>query len=206
MYERILQLFNESKKGDYPLEKEIGLAQGSIKNWRNNKSKPSTEAIIKIANYFNVTTDYLLDKQDSYNPPADEVLFFPTVGTIRAGYGDNIEEIYTGEETPVPKYLLRGDPKNYFVLRVCGDSMTPLYQEGDCVLMHRTNYVDSGQTAAVSIGGEEATLKRVIYDEKRNFITLEALNPHYSPRTFHKEDMNEIRILGEVKHLFRKVY
>ena len=84
--------------------------------------------------------------------------------------------------------------------------MAPRYLQGDRVLMERADLVNSGQTAAVCIGDEEATLKRVIYDENRTFITLEPLNENYSPRTFRGEDMNQIHIVGAVKQLIREVY
>lgn len=210
MYKRIFELFHSTKKGDYPLEKEIGLAQGSIKNWRNEKSKPSTDAIIKIANFFNVSIDYLLENNttahDFYNPTSEELIYYPVIASIQAGYGKNVEEEYTGDKAGIPRYMIHGDPDDYFVLRVYGSSMAPRYLEGDCVLMQRTAQVDSGQTAAVCIGDEEATLKRVLYDEKRTFITLEPLNENYSPRTFRGEEMNQIRIIGAVKQLIREVY
>ena len=67
MIERILKLLQSMGKSEFSLEKEIGLAQGSIKHWRTAKSKPSTDAIIKIAKYFNVSADYLLGTE-----PTDE--------------------------------------------------------------------------------------------------------------------------------------
>ncbi len=60
---RILNLFSSTNKGDYPLEMEIGLSRTSIQNWRNHNSKPGTDALIKIANYFNVSVDYLVGRE-----------------------------------------------------------------------------------------------------------------------------------------------
>lgn len=39
------------------LEKEIGLSNGSVYNW--NKSYPSIDKLIKVAEYFDVSLDYL---------------------------------------------------------------------------------------------------------------------------------------------------
>jgi len=36
----------------------------SISNWENNVSKPDYDMLIKIANYFQVSTDYLLGVSD----------------------------------------------------------------------------------------------------------------------------------------------
>lgn len=70
MIERVLQLIKSSKKSENALEKAIGPAQGSIKNWRNGKSKPSLEAVSKIADYFGVSFDYLLGKTANNGSPA----------------------------------------------------------------------------------------------------------------------------------------
>ncbi|MBQ7973935.1 MAG: helix-turn-helix transcriptional regulator [Clostridia bacterium] len=42
---------------------EIGLSRTSSQNWRNHNSKPGTDALIKIANYFNVSVDYLVGRE-----------------------------------------------------------------------------------------------------------------------------------------------
>ncbi len=60
MVEKVLALFQQSGQADYRLEKELGLTNGTIKNWKNGRNKVSTDAIIKIAKYFNVSADYLL--------------------------------------------------------------------------------------------------------------------------------------------------
>ena len=47
---------------DFTLEKKIGLTRGIIASWRNGKYKPGTDALIKIADYFNVSLDYLVGR------------------------------------------------------------------------------------------------------------------------------------------------
>jgi transcriptional regulator with XRE-family HTH domain len=44
------------------LERELGFGNGTIRRWE--KSLPSVDKILKIAQYFNVTTDYLLTGAD----------------------------------------------------------------------------------------------------------------------------------------------
>ena len=43
------------------LEQELGLGKGTISRWRN--SSPNTEKLQKIADYFNVSMDYLLGRE-----------------------------------------------------------------------------------------------------------------------------------------------
>lgn len=59
---RVKELCKEHKIAQRKLEQEIGLSNGAISKW--NKSSPSTETLNNVANYFGVSTDYLLGKTD----------------------------------------------------------------------------------------------------------------------------------------------
>ena len=56
--------------------------------------------------------------------------------------------------------------------------------------------VENGEIAAVLIN-DEATLKRVFYDEASATLTLVAENPKYAPFVFRKEELSSIKILGK---------
>ncbi|MBQ7628763.1 MAG: helix-turn-helix transcriptional regulator [Selenomonadaceae bacterium] len=47
----------------------IGVAQQTVGGWEKNYSSPSYELLNRIANYFNVTTDYLLGRDVKIPPP-----------------------------------------------------------------------------------------------------------------------------------------
>jgi len=61
---RILKLLDENGVKGTHLALEIGLAKNAISEWKKGKAKPSTDSIIKLAKYFNVTTDYLLTGEE----------------------------------------------------------------------------------------------------------------------------------------------
>ena len=42
------------------LSEDTGISQGNISDWKSGRSKPSGDKLIVIANYFNVSVDYLL--------------------------------------------------------------------------------------------------------------------------------------------------
>ena len=44
------------------LAKVLGVSQQTISRWENNVVEPDIKSLIKIANYFDVTTDYLLGR------------------------------------------------------------------------------------------------------------------------------------------------
>lgn len=63
--------FNENlkklrlKRGISQVEfaQNLGVTKQCVSNWENDNVLPSIEMLIKISNYFNVTTDYLLGKE-----------------------------------------------------------------------------------------------------------------------------------------------
>lgn len=58
----IFELIASAGKADYSIEKSIGIPQGSISNWKNDKYSPGVEALVKIADYFNVSLDSLVGR------------------------------------------------------------------------------------------------------------------------------------------------
>lgn len=65
---RILELM--AKQGDttHSLEVNAKLPISSVYGWKTNKCKPSMDAIIKLATYFNISADYLLCLSDEPTP------------------------------------------------------------------------------------------------------------------------------------------
>lgn len=57
-YEKVEQLRSKEGISQGKLEKKIGLSNGQISKWKKNN--PSAESLSKIANYFNVSIEYLL--------------------------------------------------------------------------------------------------------------------------------------------------
>lgn len=58
--ERILELVKNSGKSEYAIKKETGLKNSAFSEWKAGRAKPSTDAIIILAKYFDVSADYLL--------------------------------------------------------------------------------------------------------------------------------------------------
>ena len=50
------------------LTQVIGLSSSAISEWKKGKAKPSAEAVVKIAEHFHVTTDYLFNLTDNPQP------------------------------------------------------------------------------------------------------------------------------------------
>lgn len=58
--ERIRELRNSRGISQTQLASKLGVTKQSISNWENDNILPSIEMLVKIANFFEVSTDYLL--------------------------------------------------------------------------------------------------------------------------------------------------
>lgn len=66
--QRILGLMERNGDNAHSLEVNAKLPISSITNWKSDKYKPSMDSIIKLAQYFNVSADYLLCLSDNPTP------------------------------------------------------------------------------------------------------------------------------------------
>ena len=123
-------------------------------------------------------------------------------GTIPAGIPmEMIEDILDTEE--ISADMLKGG-KQYFGLKIKGDSMYPEYREGDIIICEKVDDCESGDECVVMINGNDATFKKVIKTE--NGIILQPLNPEYQPMVYSNEDIKKlpIRIIGKEIEMRRK--
>lgn len=64
MYEIFEQLLQKYNLTPYKVSKETGVSQSTLSDWKLGKITPKTVTLQKIADYFNVTLDYLTTGSD----------------------------------------------------------------------------------------------------------------------------------------------
>ena len=62
--ERIFALMDEKGLTAAEVSKGSGIPKSTIAEWKKGRSKPSADALAKLADYFDVTTDYLLGRSN----------------------------------------------------------------------------------------------------------------------------------------------
>lgn len=60
MYDIFAKLIEEKGITPYRVYKETGVAQSTLSDWKNGKGTPSVDKLQKIADFLNVSVDYLL--------------------------------------------------------------------------------------------------------------------------------------------------
>ena len=183
---------------------KTGIGKSSISTYLSGEYEPKQRNIYKIAEALGVSEAWLMGfdvpmrKTISNNgtipngfQPVPSTTKKPRLGVISCGDPIDTPENFDGYDD-VPD-MFDCD----FTLVCEGDSMIGArICDGDIVYIKQQPTIENGQIAAVLIDGEEKLLKRVYITEES--IILQAENPAYSPRSYHKEDMNRVSIIGKV--------
>ena len=62
--DRIKELLKEECLTQSKLASGIGVNQSTVCNWPNGKKEPSIESLWKLADYFDVSVDYLIGRKE----------------------------------------------------------------------------------------------------------------------------------------------
>lgn len=76
MYEIFAKLLKEKGVTPYQVSKATGVAQSSLSDWENGRSKPKYEKMLAISDYFGVSVDYLLGNEPKEKTPAEADVTF----------------------------------------------------------------------------------------------------------------------------------
>lgn len=187
---RLKELRKEKDLYQSDVAKFLGISPAAYGFYETGARNMSAETAQKLARFFNVSVDYLLGSDTK-----DKNLL-PVLGIVKAGYNYLAEENIIDYIDP---HMTVADPENYFGLKVSGDSMSPLFDEGDYVIVHKQDgEFSTNDICVVLINGEEGTVKKVIKTEEG--IELHAFNPYYPPKKFTYKEMQElpVKIVGVV--------
>lgn len=185
-------------------------SRSTIAKIESGKNDIPQSKIQAFAKALNTTPGALMGWEiDNLKSPeiSTDTVTFPVIGSIAAGYDELAVEDWSGETVEIPISYLNGRQKDeFFVLSVHGDSMYPLYMDGDKVLVLKQSTLDrSGDIGAILYDGEIATLKKVEYVTGEDWMRLVPINPEFKPREIHGADLETCRVLGVPRLLIREI-
>lgn len=160
-----------------------------VKEYNKDKSEEIYNTSIKIYNKIKSFRELYTNNYTNKN-----YIRIPVIGKIPAGVPiEAIEDILDYEDISLDTI---SKDKEYFGLRITGDSMEPNYLDGDILIVCQQNTCENGQDCVVMVNGHDATFKRVYKNE--NGITLQPLNNKYAPVFYSNEDIEKlpVKIIG----------
>lgn len=160
---------------------------------------PSTESIAKVLEATNENIDSLLLGVVPYSQNGSTLsqgMSVPLLGFAQAGSGGFFDAagFPAGQGWDEVKFPGLGDGSAY-ALEVTGDSMQPLYRDGDIVIVSPTEQLRRGDRVVARTSGGEVMAK-ILYRRTEKQIELHSINPEHAPRLFKPEEIDWIaRIL-----------
>lgn len=202
IFAKNLQYYMEiNNKDRNDLARDLNLPYTTITSWCKGEFYPRIDKIQLLANYFNIQKADLVESRNTLAHTSNSAVVF-VYGTIPAGIPmECIEDIIDTEE--ISADMLKGG-KQYFGLKIKGNSMYPDYLDGDTIILEKTDDCESGDECCVMVNGSDGTFKKVIKNE--NGIILQPLNSEYQPMFYTNEQIKSlpVRIIGKVVELRRK--
>ena len=195
------------------LVEKTSLDKTLISKYLSGITKAGQKKITLLANALNVNEIWLM----GYDVPMNAEISFdnldimqktsktitvPIYGVIPAGIPIScIQELIDTEEINIDGIT---SDKQYFGLKIKGDSMFPEYLDNDIIILEQVNDCESGDDCVVMVNGNDGTFKRVFKNE--NGIVLQPLNNSYEPMIFSNKQIKQlpVKVIGKVIELRRK--
>lgn len=160
----------------------------------NKYEKLNTENKKKVVDYAdNRLKDQM--RQSKVHPinENDNTYYVDVLGAVSAGTGEWLtdeqhEEITVNNEPPM----------HDFALRVNGDSMIPLFSDGQIIYVNKIDDLDMVRNEQIVIAelNGDAFVKKIVFDNNRKSCKLISLNKEYKPIDVTSDD--EFKISGVV--------
>ncbi|MBP6121059.1 MULTISPECIES: LexA family protein [Providencia] len=182
---RIKSLRNITKTTQKDLGKFCGVSDVTVGYWERDLNIPRSDALMKLARYFNTSEAYILYGISAKNTEniVTNAQRIPVLSYVQAGsfteYAPN--QMYD-EDLDFIETTLKVSPLS-FSLKVRGDSMTnpyglPSIPEGSTVIVDPNVEPASGKFVVARLqGSDEVTVKQYVVDGPNKFLM--PLNPRY---------------------------
>ena len=201
MYEIFEQLLKERGLTIAEFSRLSGIAKSTLYDWRSGKFRLKDDKRRIVAEFFNVSLDYLDGRTEyrrGYGWEDDAKELEKPLYRASAGQGA-YNDTYTSDS------ITMGE-EGYEYVEIVGNSMSPILEDGDIVTVELTTEVSPHDLAVVKIDGETACVK---YCEITDHgIWLKAENKSvYEDRFYSISQVLTlpITVLGRVIELRRKI-
>lgn len=198
-----LELLREEKGlSQKDLGELLGIKSQSIGQYEHGKRDLSTEKLIKFANFYGVTTDYILGISStrlSESADLNNLLHIPVLGKVPAGTPVLATENIIKYLPISPEMFSIKEEQDLFFLKVVGESMNNIVSNGSYVLIKKQDYAETGNIVVAIVNNDnEATLKRYkVIDNQFIMLEPDSSDPKFEPIVVNLKNQN-FRIVGKV--------
>lgn len=208
--QRIKKLRFKNNVSQKELSKDLGYkTYTTVSKWESNASLPPGKELTKLAEYFNVTTDYLLGLDDMPTPTqAPQVPDTVELDFMRSETPGFLHKDLIKDTIHVPGYIITEAPDHYFVANIQSDYMNRIIPTGHNVVVLNFEKSESNQihTGDIIIARLNNEFKMQYYRKTDTKVYLEPYSylDGYSTKEFSTEEFQSIQVIGKVIYSFRR--
>lgn len=197
LYDELMRTNNREERFDKLVKQLDDISKNLNPNFENDiidmtDIEISTDLIPSVEE---LRKNKILEFKNKSKELNSQYIHIPILGVVAAG-----NPSYACENILDNIYLPKGNFSSaftYFGLKVKGDSMNELFEDGEVIIVRKTSLVHNDDIV-IAFVGDEATCKEYYYDENNNSINL---IPH-STNSKHKKQVysvDEVKIIGLVE-------
>lgn len=182
----------------------VGVSDKTVSSWEINRTEPKMGIVQLLADYFKVSTDYLIkgneaSDEDIYKSAGIDYMYIPLYDNLCCGSGgfvkDNIIEMVA-----VPSKGLNPSLE-YFGQYADGDSMKDAgITTGNLLVFEKVSRVSNGVIGCFCVDDNQAMCKK--YKEEKGIVVLQPMNSDYDSITIDPLNRN-FRCIGKLKKVIK---
>lgn len=181
----------------------------TISRYEIGDRKTNQDILFKLAEYFNVSINDFFPPLSFDNASVvdinSNIVKIPVYGSIKAGIPIESQSDII-DYVDIPKEWTKGG-KEFYGLKISGDSMFPKYQENDIVIFEHNEDLNqfNGKDCAIMINGTESTFKKLLINDQG--IVLQPYNVGYDIMMFSNEEVEKlpIKVVGIARERRTKI-
>ncbi|AIA08766.1 TPA: helix-turn-helix domain-containing protein [Staphylococcus aureus] len=179
---------NEAWLMGFDISKNRKIENNDITSIYNKLTPPRQKNVLNYANEQLEEQNSKGDNVVDINSYKQEKTPVNVNGCVSAGVGERLHD-----ETLFTEMVKGPIPTHDLALKVNGDSMEPMFKDGEIIFVEKTHNIKNGQIG-IFIIEEEAYVKKVFVEDDR--LTLVSLNKEYDDLHFYRNE--SVRLIGKV--------
>ncbi|HDI8234516.1 TPA: helix-turn-helix domain-containing protein [Staphylococcus aureus] len=179
---------NEAWLMGFDISKNRKIENNDITSIYNKLTPPRQKNVLNYANEQLEEQNSKGDNVVDINSYKQEKTPVNVNGCVSAGVGERLHD-----ETLFTEMVKGPIPTHDLALKVNGDSMEPMFKDGEIIFVEKTHNIKNGQIG-IFIIEEEAYVKKVFVEDDR--LTLVSLNKEYDDLHFYRNE--SVRLVGKV--------
>ena len=178
----------------------VGVRKSTVRKWENGIiANMKRDKILKVSEALDTSPAYLMGWNESELPQS-----YSTSSHAASIVCENVLPYNSLPDGELADNILSAESKDVrihadFCLKAAGDSMiNARIHDGDLVFIHKQDWVENGEIAAIVRNGQTcAELKRFYYYKDKSLLILRAENSAFEDYIFTKDELEQLRILGK---------